>query len=310
LRVIIALGGNALLRRGDPPEVSIQRRNVEQAAAGIAPLANEHEIVLTHGNGPQIGLLALQSEAYKPVKQYPLDVLGAQTDGMIGYLLEQELANRLPGRDVAALLTRVEVDPEDPAFHDPSKPIGPVYEKSEAEKIAKERNWSVAADGDKFRRVVPSPEPQRIVELNTIRYLVNAGTVVICTGGGGIPVVRGKDGLLSGVEAVIDKDRAAGLLARQLEADALLMLTDVDAVYENFGEDNARAIARAGPDAMKGYDFARGSMQPKISAGCDFAEATGGFAAIGRLADAGALIEGTAGTRIEAGGGGDVSYRD
>lgn len=303
------MGGNALLRRSDPPEAEIQHRNVETAASAIAPVAAEHEVVLTHGNGPQIGLLALQSEAYKPVKQYPLDVLGAQTDGMIGYLLEQELANRLPGREIAVLLTRVEVDPRDRGFTDPSKPIGPAYEKSDAERLAKKRGWSVAPDGDKYRRVVPSPAPQRIVELSTIRLLVDAGTVVICTGGGGIPVARGKNGLFRGVEAVIDKDRAAELLALQLEADALVMLTDVDSVYENYGEDNARAISLAGPAAMRAYDFAPGSMQPKVSAGCDFVEATGGFAAIGKLADAGALIEGTAGTRIEAGAG-DVSYRD
>ncbi len=300
MRVVIALGGNALLRRGEPLEAEIQQRNVADAAAAIAPLAREHELVITHGNGPQVGLLALQSAAYKDVRQYPLDVLGAESEGMIGYLLEQAFANELRGRDVATLLTRIEVDADDPAFEDPTKPIGPVYDEATARELAQQRGWSIAPDGDRYRRVVPSPRPRRIVEIRTIRTLVDAGVLVVCAGGGGIPVVRLDSGELVGVEAVIDKDHAAGLLARQLEAEAFLMLTDVEAVCEGWGTPEQRAIAAAPPAALRAMDLPRGSMGPKVEAACDFVEAGGSFAAVGRLGDAAALVEGTAGTRIEA----------
>ncbi len=298
MRIVIALGGNALLRRGEPLEAEIQQHNITRAARAIAPLAREHELVITHGNGPQVGLLALQSAAYSDVRQYPLDVLGAESEGMIGYMLEQAFANELPQRDVATLLTRIEVDEHDPAFDAPVKPIGPVYEEAAARELADQRGWTIAPDGDGYRRVVPSPRPQRIVEINTIRTLVNAGILVICAGGGGIPVIRVASGDLVGVEAVIDKDHAAALLAQQLEADAFLMLTDVDAVYLDWNGPEQRAIAAAPPDVLRNLDLPAGSMGPKVTAACDFVEGGGSFAAIGRLDDAEALVAGIAGTRV------------
>ncbi len=304
MRIVIALGGNALLRRGEPLEAELQQRNIERAAQAIAPLAGEHELVITHGNGPQVGLLALQSAAYTDVKQYPLDVLGAESEGMIGYMLEQAFANELEQRDVATLLTRIEVDENDPAFDRPTKPIGPVYEESVARELAEQRGWSVEPDGDGYRRVVPSPRPRRIIEINTIRTLVNAGVLVVCAGGGGIPVIRVPSGDIVGIEAVIDKDHAAGLLARQLEADAFLMLTDVDAVYTDWNTPEQRAIASASPDDLRRLDLPAGSMGPKVAAACEFVESGGSFAAIGRLDDAQGLVDGTAGTRVERSGEG------
>jgi carbamate kinase len=247
-----------------------------------------------------VGLLALQSAAYKEVGLYPLDVLGAESEGMIGYLLEQELGNELPGRRVATLLTQTIVDADDPAFARPTKPVGPVYDGATAARLAELRGWTVAPDGDRWRRVVPSPEPRRILELATIDLLVDAGVIVVCVGGGGIPVVEGPDGSLHGVEAVIDKDRAAALLATGLRADALLLLTDVDAVYEGFGTPDARPIRLASLEELDPDDFAEGSMGPKIEAACRFVRATGGIAAIGSLQDAAAVLRGDAGTTIRA----------
>jgi carbamate kinase len=300
MRVVVALGGNALLRRGEPAEASTQRRNVEIAVTAIAELAAQHEVIVTHGNGPQVGLLALQGDAYQAVTPYPLDVLGAETEGMIGYLLDQELINALGARPVATLLTQVIVDPEDPAFRAPSKPIGPVYDRETAGRLAAERGWSVAPDGDRYRRVVPSPEPRAIVELDTLRLLIDAGVLVVCVGGGGIPVAVDRDGRLHGVEAVIDKDLAAALLARGLGADALLMLTDVGAVQVGWGTDHARELADVTTDELRSMTFAAGSMGPKVQAACRFAESTGGLAAIGALADALAILEGRRGTRVTA----------
>lgn len=308
MRIVIALGGNALLRRGEPLEAELQQRNIERAAQAIAPLAQEHELVITHGNGPQVGLLALQSAAYTDVKQYPLDVLGAESEGMIGYMLEQAFANELQQRDVATLLTRIEVDENDPAFDRPTKPIGPVYDEVVARELAEQRGWSVEPDGDGFRRVVPSPRPRRIIEINTIRTLVNAGVLVVCAGGGGIPVIRVPSGDIVGIEAVIDKDHAAGLLARQLEADAFVMLTDVDAVYTDWNTPDQRAIASASPEDFRQLELPAGSMGPKVQAACEFVEGGGSFAAIGRLDDAGGLVNGTAGTRVERSPGG-LHYR-
>jgi carbamate kinase len=294
MRIVIALGGNALLRRGEPLTADTQRRNVQRAVAALAPLAREHQLVITHGNGPQVGLLALQAASD------PLDVLDAETEGQIGYLLEQELANRLPDRRCAVLLTQIEVDPRDPAFTRPAKPIGPVYTKEEAERLARERGWSVAADGVHHRRVVASPRPQRILELPVIRLLVEQGVIVICAGGGGIPVVRRADGSNVGIEAVIDKDLASSLLARSLKADALLMLTDVDAVYRGFGTPQAEPIRQITPAELRKLPFAPGSMGPKVEAACEFVEAVGGFAGIGRLDQAEAIVRGEAGTRVAA----------
>ncbi|HLG08612.1 MAG TPA: carbamate kinase [Gaiellaceae bacterium] len=297
-RLVVALGGNALLRRGEPLTAEIQRQHAAEAMTAVAELASAHDVVLTHGNGPQVGLLALQSLAYSEVPPYPLDVLGAESEGMIGYVLEQELRNRLPGRAAVTVLTQVVVDPDDPAFQAPTKPIGPVYTEEQARRLEHERGWTIAKDGDHFRRVVASPEPLRIVELSAIRMLVDAGAIVVCTGGGGIPVTMNGAGTLRGVEAVIDKDLAAELLARSLEADFLLMLTDVDAVMRDWGTPQTRPISRTTPAELRGIQFANGSMGPKVAAACRFVEATGGTAAIGALEDAARIVAGTAGTIV------------
>lgn len=298
MRVVAALGGNALLRRGEPAEAPVQHHNIAVAAGAVSRLAAEHELLLTHGNGPQVGLLALQAEAYDAVAPYPLDVLGAETEGMIGYLLELELRNRLPGREVASLLTQVLVDAGDPAFAAPTKPVGPVYGAQEAARLAAERGWSIAPDGEHFRRVVPSPEPLDLPGLATIARLVDAGVLVICAGGGGIPVVRGDDGRLSGVEGVIDKDLAAALLAERVGADMLLLLTDVETVQRDWGTPAQRAIHQADPATLRALEWAAGSMGPKVDASCRFVERTGGRAAIGSLAQAPAIVRGDAGTQI------------
>jgi carbamate kinase len=297
MRLVIAIGGNALLQRGEQPDAAVQRENAVRAVQALAPLGAEHELVVTHGNGPQVGLLALQASAYTEVTPYPLDVLGAETEGMIGYVLEQELENLLPGRTVATILTQVVVDPADPGFAHPTKPIGPVYTAEVAERLAAERGWSIAPDNEHFRRVVASPEPLRIVELAAIRLLVDAGALVVCTGGGGIPVVM-DDGALRGVEAVIDKDLAGELLARSLGADTFLMLTDVNAVLAGWGTPDEHRIARATPAELRALRFAAGSMGPKVDAACRFVEATGGTAAIGALEDAAAILAGEAGTTV------------
>jgi carbamate kinase len=298
MRVVIALGGSALLRRGERADAGAQRANVARAVRSIAAVARDHEVVVTHGNGPQVGLLALQAEAYAGVDPYPLDMLGAESEGMIGYVLEQELMNVLPERQIATLLTQVEVDPGDAAFARPSKPIGPIYRRTTAELLATTRGWSIAPDGDGWRRVVASPEPRTILELSTIRMLVEAGVLVICAGGGGIPVVMHDGGRIGGVEAVIDKDLAAALLAARLDASALLMLTDVPYVVANRDEPGARALGLVSPDELREMEFAPGSMGPKVEAACRFVDETGGVASIGSLEDAAAMLEGRAGTRV------------
>ena len=298
MRIVIALGGNALLRRGEPADAETQRRNVASAVAAIADLAADHEVIVTHGNGPQVGLLALQGDAYDAVAPYPLDVLGAESEGQIGYLLDQELVNALGGRPVATLLTQVIVDLADPRFAHPTKPIGPVYDRDTAERLAAGRGWTVAPDGPHYRRVVPSPEPHSIVELETLRLLVESGVLMVCVGGGGIPVAVDRDGRLRGVEAVIDKDLAAALLARGLAAYALLLLTDVPAVQANWGTPDARDLTRATPRDLRALSLAEGSMGPKVEAACRFAEATGGIAGIGALADARAILRGERGTTV------------
>jgi carbamate kinase len=299
-RVVVALGGNALLRRGEPLDAEHQRANVRRAARAVAGLVHGgDQVVVTHGNGPQVGLLALQADAYPGARPYPLDVLGAETEGMIGYLLEQCLAAELPGREVVTLLTQVEVDPDDPAFAGPTKPIGPVYPIDEGEALGREHDWAMARDGDGLRRVVPSPSPVRIVELASIVALLDTGAVVLCAGGGGIPVVADPGGEgRRGVEAVIDKDATAALLARELAADVLLVLTDVPAVQIGWGTPGARTVRRAAPHDLRQYDFAAGSMRPKVEAAAAFVVLTGGRAAIGCLDDAAALLAGTAGTQV------------
>ena len=300
MRIVVALGGNALLRRGEPMTAAAQHTNVRIAAASLADLARDHQIIVAHGNGPQVGLMALQAASYAPQNPWPLDVLGAETEGMIGYLIEQELMNALPpGTDCATLLTRVEVDPQDPAFTQPTKPIGPVYTAEEGKRVRAEHHWLMVAEGNGgMRRVVPSPLPVTILGLAPIRLLVEAGVCVICAGGGGIPVVRGADGKMDGVEAVIDKDRTSALLARGLHADALLMLTDVEAVFADWGGPDQAAIQTISPDELDAMTFAAGSMGPKITAACDFVRAGGTLAGIGRLQDARAILEGRIGTRV------------
>ncbi|XQE67508.1 carbamate kinase [Pseudomonas sp. P3C3] len=298
MRLVIALGGNALLRRGEAMTAENQRENVRVACEQIAKVAPGNELVIAHGNGPQVGLLALQGNAYDPSNPYPLDVLGAETEGMIGYMIEQELGNLLPFEvPFATILTQVEVDSGDPAFRKPTKPIGPVYSKEDAERLAAEKGWSIAPDGDKFRRVVASPRPQRIFEIRPIKWLLEKGSVVICAGGGGIPTMYdGKK--LHGVEAVIDKDLCSALLAEQLSSDLLVIATDVDAAYIDWGKPTQKAIAQAHPDELERLGFAAGSMGPKVQAACEFAQNTGKVAVIGSLANIEAIVQGKSGTRI------------
>jgi carbamate kinase len=301
--VVTALGGNALLRRGEPMTAENQRRNVRIAAEALAPVAAQHQLVVGHGNGPQVGLLALQGSAYTKVETYPLDVLGAQTEGMIGYMIEQELGNLLPfERPFATLLTMIEVDPADPAFGNPTKFIGPVYDRDEADRLSGDKGWVFKQDGDMWRRVVASPEPKRVFELRPIQWLLERNTIVIAAGGGGIPTMyeAGKNRRLAGVECVIDKDLASELLARDLFADLFVMLTDAEAVYADWGKPTQRQIRRASPAALIKMPFAAGSMGPKVEAACRFAAVTGKKAAIGALADLNRIIAGEAGTTVSS----------
>lgn len=304
MRIVVALGGNALLRRGEPMTAEAQRENIRIAARALAPLSAPHELVISHGNGPQVGLLALQSAAYEKVEAYPLDVLGAETEGMIGYIIEQELGNLLPfEQPFATVLTMVEVDPADPAFSNPTKFVGPVYDKQQADAVAAEKGWVFKQDGQYWRRVVPSPEPKRIFEIRPIRWLLEHDTVVICAGGGGVPTMYepGADRVLVGVEAVIDKDLASELLARELEADLYVMATDVDGVYLDWGTPQQRRLTNVTPAELRAQKFPAGSMGPKVEAAIRFVERTGKRAAIGALPDIEEIVAGTAGTNVIAG---------
>ncbi|MBT8071938.1 MAG: carbamate kinase [Gammaproteobacteria bacterium] len=299
MRVVVALGGNALLQRGQDLSAENQRDNIRVAAQQLAEIHAHHELVIAHGNGPQVGLAALMDAAYTEVEPYPLDVLGAKTIGMIGYIIEQELGNIIPFEDhIVTVLTQIVVDPADPAFSKPTKPVGPVYSKAEAARLQKEKGWSMAADGEYFRKVVPSPLPRRIIEIDTIKMLVDNGVVVICAGGGGIPVAYDEDRKLFGVEAVIDKDLASGLLARDLGAEMFVMLTDVPGVFMDYGTPVQRVIRAAHPDAIEALDFAAGSMGPKVLGACRFVRETGNMSAIGRLSDLKEIMAGRAGTLI------------
>ena len=299
MRIVIALGGNALLRRGEEMTADNQRENIRIAARALAPIIEEHEVVISHGNGPQVGLLSLQSAAYKEVEEYPLDILGAQTQGMIGYMIEQELGNLLPiEKPIASILTMVEIDPEDPAFSNPTKPIGPVYSEKDAKQLAKNKGWDIKRDGEYWRRVVPSPEPHRIFELRPIHWLLEKGTVVICAGGGGIPTSYVEKGKLEGVEVVIDKDKASSLLAFELDADLLIMATDTDGVYIDWGSDSQEIISKTTPEKISQYTFDSGSMGPKVEAACTFVERTGQRAVIGSLNDIKKMVNSLAGTQF------------
>jgi carbamate kinase len=304
MRAVVALGGNALLRRGQELTAANQRENARAACRHLGPVAAEHQLVIAHGNGPQVGLLALQASAYTAVEGYPLDVLGAQTEGMIGYVLQQELGNEMPfDKRIATLLTQIEVDRHDPAFGDPTKPIGPLYDDEEAAALAAEKGWEFRRDGTSMRRVVASPEPRRIFGVEPIEWMLDNDCVVICAGGGGIPVMYTDEPAvpgrrLVGVEAVIDKDLASALLATDLGADVLAIVTDVDAVYTGWGTPEQQAIRRASPEALSATEFAAGSMGPKVRAACRFVEQTGGLAAIGAIADTARLVRGEAGTVV------------
>jgi carbamate kinase len=299
--VLVALGGNALLRRGEEITASNQRRNVRIAARALAPIAADHQLVIAHGNGPQVGLLALQGVPYDKAETYPMDVMCARSEGMISYMIEQELGNLLPfERPFATLLTMVEVDPADPAFLNPTKFIGPVHSKWDADRLASTKNWIFKQDGDKWRRVVPSPDPKRIFELRPIRWLLEQHTIVIAAGGGGIPTMYelGRHRTLPSVECVIDKDLTSAILARDLNADLFVMLTDAPAVCTNWGTPARQEIRRASPAVLKAMRFAAGSMGPKIDAGCRFVAATGKSAAIGAVAELNQILAGNAGTTI------------
>lgn len=297
MRVVVALGGNALLQRGQALSAENQRANVKIAALALAPIAEKHELVISHGNGPQVGLLALQGEAYGKVETYPLDVLGAQTEGMIGYMIEQELGNLLPfERPFATVLTMIEVYKDDPAFQNPTKFIGPVYTEAESIALAQAKPWTFKQDGTSWRRVVPSPKPQRIFELRPLKWLLEKNTILICGGGGGIPTAYDENGNLQGVEAVIDKDFASSLLAQDLGADFLIMATDVDAVYRDWGTPHAEKLSQVSLSQIDEKQYAEGSMGPKVMGACEFVRKTGKRAAIGSLAQIDLILEGRAGT--------------
>ncbi|MEB8289609.1 carbamate kinase [Klebsiella michiganensis] len=308
MKIAIALGGNALLRRNESMTAENQRSNIELACRAIARLGEKHQLILSHGNGPQIGLLSLQADAYADkLTPYPFDILGAETQGMIGYLFAQELRNAMPSSEIAAVLTQVEVDEKDPALKHPTKFIGPVYTREVAEMIAQEKGWTIKSDGQYYRRVVPSPRPKSILEIASIRALVDAGTVVVACGGGGIPVTI-KDDMGKGLEAVIDKDLCCGLLADKLEADLLILATDVKCVFIDYGKPEAKAIRAANPQALAALSFSAGSMGPKIEATCEFVSKTGNRAMIGALDDIERMVAGDAGTTISSDVDGIIFY--
>lgn len=304
MKIVVALGGSALARTGESLDADVQKRNVARAAAAIAVISRTHEVIVTHGSGPQVGLLAMQGDAYAGIEPYPLDVLGAGTEGMIGYQIERELRSLLPKRHIVTLLTQVEVNRLDATFRHPAKMIGPPLEQQDAERLADAHDWKIAAEGAKWRRVVPSPEPLRILELPAIRLLFKAGVLVICAGGGGIPVTVSAEGVVSGVEAVIDKDLSAALLAHQIGADALLLLTNVDAVYRNWHGKDANMIRDTTVEELRGLDFAANTMKPKVEAACRFVESGGSYSGIGQLDDAAAILLGQRGTLVRRPGTG------
>ncbi|OED44940.1 carbamate kinase [Endozoicomonas sp. (ex Bugula neritina AB1)] len=310
MRIVIALGGNAILQRGEPLECETQRRNIRQAATAIAKIARHHQVILTHGNGPQVGLLALMNDAYKGVSPYPLDVLGAQTQGMIGFMFEQELRNQMPGHQVCLVSTQTLVDRTDPAFENPDKFVGPVYSREEADELLKaHEDWTIKADGKYFRRVVASPNPKQILELPCLKHLLSDEDItVICGGGGGVPVTQSPEGELQNVEAVIDKDRSSRLLAEGIGADAFLILTDVPAVATDFGHPDSKNIRCATPEAMDQFNFVAGSMGPKVESVVEFVRNGGKMAAIGSLDQAVEILTSDSGTVIRQDVTGDIKF--
>lgn len=301
MRIVVALGGNALLQRGQVPDADSQLQNIQLAARALAPLVDEHQVVITHGNGPQVGVLAMESAADpRLTKSYPFDALGAMTQGLIGYWILQSMGNQRPYRQFASIINQTLVDADDPAFADPTKFVGEVYQESQALELAAKNGWQVKADGEHWRRVVPSPKPQEVIETQLIDHLLDESIIVVCAGGGGVPVVRTATGDLLGVEAVIDKDLSAALLASRLQADRLLVLTDVEHVSEGFGTPKERPIRQTTPAALRAMDLPAGSMGPKVEAVCRFVElgGKGKAAAIGNLGAAQDLVRGKAGTFV------------
>lgn len=299
MRIVIALGGNALLKRGEPMRYEVQRANVRMACQQIAKVLPGNELIITHGNGPQVGLIALQQNAYTDVPMYPLDAIGAESVGMIGYMIARELTNVVPRSiTVTNVLTQTEIDPNDPAFKQPTKPIGPIYTKEEAERLSQTNGWTMASDNDKFRRVVASPNPQRILGLSTLKTLIENGHLVVCCGGGGVPVYFDQKGQLIGAEAVIDKDLASSLLAISVNADLFVIATDVDGVYTDWGKPSQSLIRQIDAISLRKLTFARGSMAPKVEATCRFVEKTGKAAIIGALDQIEKIIDGKSGTLV------------
>lgn len=292
--LVVALGGNALLQRGEALTAENQYRNIASAVPALARLARSYRLAIVHGNGPQVGLLALQNLAWKEVEPYPLDVLVAESQGMIGYMLAQSLSAQPQMPPVTTVLTRIEVSPDDPAFLQPEKFIGPVYQPEEQEALEAAYGWQMKRDGKYLRRVVASPQPRNILDSEAIELLLKEGHVVICSGGGGVPVTD--DGV--GSEAVIDKDLAAALLAEQINADGLVILTDADAVYENWGTPQQRAIRHATPDELAALAKADGSMGPKVTAVSGYVRSRGKPAWIGALSRIEETLAGEAGTCI------------
>ncbi len=301
MRIVVTLGGNALLRRGEEPGDVIQRHHVEDAVAQLSRLARDNELIITHESGPQVELLAVESANDPELTQpYALDVIGAETQGMIGYWLLQALVNALPGRKVASLVTQTLVSAEDPTFEHPTKFVGAGYDEAEAHHLAELNHWTVARDGARWRRVVASPEPLAVLGLMGVKALAELGAIVICAGGGGIPVVRSPDGQLSGVEAVIDKDLATAVVARDLCADVMLILTDVEGVMADFGTPEQRVIAKTTVKELREMSFSAHSMGPKVEAACRFVEGTGHRAVIGLVDDLLGLLDGSSGTTVVA----------
>ena len=300
MRIVLALGGNALLRRGESPDSAVQLEHIARAAPALAQIASEHDVAVVHGNGPQVGMLAVQSAGDETLaRPYPFSELVAETQGLIGYWLQQALANAGLAGPVVSLVTQTVVDARDPAFAAPTKFVGVVYSQDRAEQLARLDGWTVRADGAGWRRVVASPLPTRIVEIETARSLLDAGTTVVLAGGGGVPVVEGPDGL-RGVDAVVDKDHVAAMVATRLRADLLVLLTDVTAVMTGYGTADEAALGEVDVDALDSLTLPAGSMGPKVTAACLFVRTTGGRAAIGSLQEAAAVASGHAGTQVVA----------
>lgn len=301
MRVLVALGGNAIARRGETMTIEHQRGNIRDACGALLQTAADNQLVITHGNGPQVGMLALLSGPDAP--SYPLDVLDAQTQGLIGYLIEIELRNAMAdqpdlARRLTTVLTLTEVSLDDPAFQHPTKFVGAAYSRQDADLLAAERGWTFADDGGQARRVVPSPRPSRVVQVDSMKRLLDAGHIVVGVGGGGIPIAKGADGHYVGVEAVVDKDASSAVLAAAIEADVFVMATDADAVMLDWATPRQRALRTASVAELRSLDFAAGSMGPKVDAAIEFVERTGNRAVIGRLADLEGLLAGTHGTTV------------